>query len=506
MEAETPTKREAVPIPEKISRIALEFYHEATDFQLLGRGGMGEVFRFCHKGQRFAIKVLHLSNEDNRRRFLQEVQILAAIHDPHIVRIFHYGESEGELFYIMEYIPGCTLKEWQEENSREQREILAMVARICRAMEILHHHDARIIHRDLKPSNILIQDNEPVLIDLGIAKILDPSHLLRQYTAHTLPETILGSYDTMSPEQIRGQIDKQGTWSDVFSLGIILYELLSGQHPFYLAEQRDRDNPCQYASRLLDDAIPLRERIKKVHPDLDAICRRALELNPSERYADAGAMAADLERFMQGEAIESGHLPWHRAFYRWARRHKAKAAGYFLGLLLMCGLVFTLGHGWNLYRYQQEQEILEGMREIRQEQEILGKKYSQNILKEQGEKSLNLLQKREIWQQYHPHYQKIWQLSSHFYYTKKQLKNSMYLEWTKKYYLEALHYYDIITASYLLEEIKTLIVNPSEEEAAYKKAEEEAKNQSQREQNSWYNDPEILYLIYQALAKEKKNN
>ncbi len=454
------TRSENVPVSEEVQKIVLGFYPRTEEFQFLGKGGMSEVFRFCDQGQLYCIKTLNLSEEENRQRFLREAKILAVLQNPHIVRIFHYGEQEGILFYIMEYIQGINLEEWREGKSN--REILTMMAKVCRAVAVGHHHEARILHRDLKPSNILIQDNEPVLIDFGVAKILSSEHALKGYTAYTHGFT--GTLDYASPEQIYEKMKDQGTWSDVFSLGVLLYELLTGRHPFPNLEYQDNTH-----------AIPLKERIPHIHPDVDSISRKTLEIRHQDRYQDAEEMAKDMESYLQGKPVLATPLSWNKRVWRWFLRHKVTAACYLLGCIVFVITSFAVVRGWDSHINAIIQNI------------------ENEKLMPDWQKKLECLQK-------------IWQNSNHLYYIyQREQKKGSYLESTIQYFNLAIEKEVFFAAESLLAEIQNLSSDDSFTSFAdkYKQKKEEFNKLEEQESKKWYNHPKILYLIYHYSEEEK---
>ena len=261
----------------------------------LGRGGMGVVYMARQAGlnRRVALKLLlsgSLAGEEFTQRFRREGELAASLQHPNIVRIFEAGEAEGELFYSMELITGGSLADWKEGKT-----VLPMdAAKIMRTLTdtVAHAHDRGILHRDLKPSNILIdEDGSPKVADFGLARPLETSHDL------TLSTHAFGSPAYLAPELVRDPRNATPA-SDIYSLGAILYFLLSGRSPFVSAsldELLRQVRECEPAPpRLLDPSIPR---------DLQKICLKALDKNPAKRYATSTAFSEDLQRFIENRPV-----------------------------------------------------------------------------------------------------------------------------------------------------------------------------------------------------------
>jgi predicted Ser/Thr protein kinase len=258
----------------------------------IGAGGMSRVFLAEDErlGRKVAIKVLSSrfsGNELVRTRFMQEARALARLSHPNIVHIYNLGQADEPPHFVMEYIEGAPLTEAAGALSPGQK--AELMYKVVSAVHYLHRH--QIIHRDLKPGNILVgPDLEPRILDFGLAR--QSGGLQEPLTRHG---EVLGTPQYFSPEQARGDAALDAR-SDIFSLGTILYEVLTGTLPFrassYGAQVR-----C-----ICDDEPVLPRRLNAAVPgDLQNICMQALEKNPSNRYPTAGEMADDLERFLAGE-------------------------------------------------------------------------------------------------------------------------------------------------------------------------------------------------------------
>jgi len=277
--------------------------------QLIGKGGMGEVYlaKDAILDRKVALKFLPDEIEGDsrtRERFLREAKSAAALDHPFICKIYETGEHKGKAFIAMEYIEGKTLKDRIEQEPLPLRDIIRMTLEIAEALE--NAHKAGIVHRDLKPANIMISSQgHTKVMDFGLAKRIlsgGAQDLSRTLTQASITErgSIAGTIAYMSPEQARG--DNIDARSDIFSLGIILYELLSGKHPF------SKPSPIETLTSILRDTIsPPHIKPKSVNPVLNPILRKTLAKNPEERYQSISDLVADLRK-AQREAAGGARL------------------------------------------------------------------------------------------------------------------------------------------------------------------------------------------------------
>ncbi|GAW91420.1 Stk1 family PASTA domain-containing Ser/Thr kinase [Calderihabitans maritimus] len=254
----------------------------------LGGGGMAVVYkgRDTLLNRMVTIKVLreqHASDEDFVRRFQREAQAVASLSHPNIVSIFDVGEEDGLHYLVMEYVEGRTLKEIiREKAPLDVRNAINIVTQICDALD--HAHENGIVHRDIKPHNILVTPAGRVKVtDFGIAKA--PTTATVTYTG-----TIVGSVHYISPEQARGEAT--GAKSDLYSLGVVMYEMLTGKLPF------SGESPISVALKhIQSEPTPPRELNPDLPPSVEAVILKALAKRPEERYESAGELAADLREF-----------------------------------------------------------------------------------------------------------------------------------------------------------------------------------------------------------------
>jgi serine/threonine protein kinase len=264
-------------------------------------------------GRSVAIKLIKHSgrNPEASGRFVREARAVAGLSHPNIVAIYDIGKQpDGTLYTALEFVEGGTLRTKMSGQPLPLREAVELMIRVARAVHAAHERG--IVHRDLKPSNILLtKEGVPKITDFGLAKLLDePSDDVDRTTSGT----ILGTPAYMAPEQAMGQIDLIGPASDIFSLGGILYELLTSHRPF--AGRTVMAMLHQVLNQTPDPPSRLRADVPR---PLDAICLKCLDKEPERRYPSAAALAEDLERFLIGEPVKESPPPrrpglWRRLF------------------------------------------------------------------------------------------------------------------------------------------------------------------------------------------------
>ena len=317
---------------------------------LIGRGGMGAVYLAerddAQFNQQVAIKIIKRGMDTDfiLDRFLRERQILAGLDHPHIARLFDGGTTEDGLpYFVMEHVSGVTITDYCTATQLSLTERLKLFRQVCAAVQ--HAHQKLVVHRDLKPSNILVnRDGAPKLLDFGIAKLLAPDAAQTQ----TATEQRLLTPDYASPEQVRGQTIT--TAADVYSLGVVLYELLTGQRPHQFktlspAEierticETEPPKPSDAVSRKTAHAGKLQ---KQLAGDLDNIVLMALRKEPERRYQSVEQFSEDIRRHLEGRPVGArGDTFTYRAG-KFVRRHRlGVAAAALVTLSLLGGIVAT---------------------------------------------------------------------------------------------------------------------------------------------------------------------
>jgi TolB-like protein/tRNA A-37 threonylcarbamoyl transferase component Bud32 len=295
----------------------------------IGRGGMGVIYRARQRHSRriVALKRIlsyHADSQETLARFRREAQAAASLDHPNILPIYEVSECDDGLpFFSMKFAGGGSLLDAAPALRGEPRRAVALLAKVARAVQ--YAHGQGILHRDLKPGNVLLDGRgEPLVSDFGLAKWLDTTSHLTQ----TL--TIFGTPGYIAPEQVNGSAGKLGPTSDVYSLGAILFDLLTGRPPF-MGEHALK--VIQQASE--KPAPKLRTLVPGLDRDLETICSKCLEREPGARYRSAGALAEDLERWLEGRHIIARPVSPPERLWRSMRRHPLTAA--------MAALLMVLG-------------------------------------------------------------------------------------------------------------------------------------------------------------------
>ena len=285
----------------------------------IGRGGMGVVYRARQRTLKriVAIKLLvsgAYSSESLLRRFQIEAESAAGLRHPGIVAIHEFGENENQPFYAMEYVEGRNLSEVSAGQPLAPARAARYLFAIAEAVQYAHNRG--ILHRDLKPSNVLVDlDDRPRITDFGLAKQLHSGE-----SDVTLAGQMLGSPNYSSPEQSAGRQEEVGVGSDVYSLGALLYHLLTGRPPFMASTVQETLRLVYVTDPISPGALN-----PDVPRDLDTICLKCLEKVPARRYASAQDLAEELNRFLKGEPIHARPITAAERGWRWCRRHPAIA-------------------------------------------------------------------------------------------------------------------------------------------------------------------------------------
>jgi hypothetical protein len=306
----------------------------------LGRGGMGVVFKARHIQLNRLVALKMILNgpgagPDEHVRFLAEAEAIAALHHTGIVQVHDFGTHEGQPYFSLELCPGGSLAQRLAANPLPARSAACLVAVVARAVHAAHA--AGIVHRDLKPANILFGDGDtPKVSDFGLAKRINTGPGLTQ------TGLLLGTPSYKAPEQARGS-KEVGPAADVWALGAILYECLTGRPPFHAATPLETLFQVQN-----DDPVPPSRLLPKVPRDLQTICLKCLEKEPRKRYATAQDLADDLGRFLDNQSIHARRSSPFERGWRWYRRNlvTGSMAGCVLLLLLILGGGGSLAAVW----------------------------------------------------------------------------------------------------------------------------------------------------------------
>jgi serine/threonine-protein kinase len=286
---------------------------------LLGRGGMGLVYKARHLrlNRRVALKMLITgasAGPHERARFERESEAVASLRHANIVQVHDVGDHEGWPYFTMELVEGGSLAQALAGTPQPARQAAALVGTLAEAIEVAHQ--SGIVHRDLKPANILLTtDNTPKIADFGLARHFDEEPAL------TLSGARIGTPSYMAPEQVIGKPGTIGPATDIYALGALLYEMLTGRPPFRAETATETERQV-----IAEEPVPPVRLNPKVPRDLETICLKCLHKDPKRRYASAAALADDLRRFGEGRPIQARRVSWGGRFWRFVRRKPAESA------------------------------------------------------------------------------------------------------------------------------------------------------------------------------------
>jgi tetratricopeptide (TPR) repeat protein len=317
---------------------------------LLGRGGMGVVFRARHLrlNRVVALKMAlagAYAGPHERERFQREAEAVAGLRHPSVVQIHDVGDSDGRPYFTMEFVEGGSLAQKLAGTPQPARQAAALLAILAGAVQAAHQNG--IVHRDLKPANVLLSaDGAPKISDFGLARRLDGE------AGITRTGTAVGTPSYMAPEQAGGKTRTLGPAVDVYALGAILYELLTGRPPFRAETAAETMLQVIY-----QDPAPPSRLNAKVPRDLETICLKCLHKDPQRRYATAAALAEDLQRFQRGEPITARPAGVPERIGKWVRRHPTQSAMLAASVLLVVTLVG--GSLWLAVQQAQRRNAIE---------------------------------------------------------------------------------------------------------------------------------------------------
>ncbi len=334
------TRDDVVPVSKKKATHAADLLGELGDYELLeeiGRGGQGVVFRARQKSlnRTVALKVIGLgqwATKAHLKRFRMEAEAAASLDHPSIVPIYEVGERDGSCYFSMKFVEGGQLDEVIRRTPMSIRQAAELIAKVARTVHYAHEHG--ILHRDIKPGNILLdQKGEPHLTDFGLARLVE--------TESTVTRTmeVLGTPSYMAPEQAVGNNTQLTSATDVYGLGAVFYQLLTGQPPF-------AGGTTYETIKLLLDTEPRQPRLlnPKIDRDLSTLCLKCLEKDPQRRYRSALALAEDLECWLKHEPIQARRTGIFARGKKWVQRNPTSA------LLTASLIALAAAAGWIIWK------------------------------------------------------------------------------------------------------------------------------------------------------------
>jgi serine/threonine protein kinase/WD40 repeat protein len=349
-----------------------------TSYEILeqiGSGGMGVVYKALQPAlnRLVALKMVRAIDAENPEllaRFRSEARVVASLHHPNIVQVYDYGQHEGLPYIAMELTTGGSLANLLDGTPWDPEPAAALIAKLAGAVQFAHEHD--VVHRDLKPANVLVVSKDGELdvkiTDFGLARFhFDNS------SPRTKSFAFLGTPSYMAPEQASGRIRDIGPATDIYSLGAILYELLTGKPPFR------GDSPVETIRLLLSsEPVSIHRFNQGIPRDLATICHKCLQSEPNKRYASAAELKADLERYLEGLPIQARPVSRIERCWRWCRRNPFLAAALASVVLLLMGIAAV--SLW--YSAMLSQEL------------------TRTRLAEQAERDANLAAQQQLWNVY----------------------------------------------------------------------------------------------------------
>jgi serine/threonine-protein kinase len=345
----------------------------------LGRGGMGVVYKARQLGlNRWAALKMVLAGahagQHELARFRTEAEAVARLQHPNIVQIYEINETDGLPYFSLEFVDGGCLVDKIHRRPQPPREAAHLTETLARAMQ--YAHERGIVHRDLKPGNVLLTaDGMPKITDFGLAKRLEGD------SSQTRSGTVLGTPSYMAPEQARGEAQNVGPAADIYALGAMLYELLTGRPPFQAATVAET---VLQVTR--DEPLPPRRLQPQVPRDLETICLKCLQKDSQARYTSAQALADDLRRFLSDEPILARPVPRWERLARWCRRNPREAV--LLGAVTVLLVLVALGSLAAAYRIAQEKGEADRQRDIAERNAD-----GERIAREQADRNRNLAEK-----------------------------------------------------------------------------------------------------------------
>ncbi len=310
-------------------------------------GGQGMVFRAVQTTTKrmVAIKVLlygPFASAQQRRRFAREVELISRLEHPHIVTLYDSGEVGGMHFFAMEFIEGLPIDDYALVYNLSVKTLVQLMIKVCDAVG--HAHQRGVIHRDIKPSNVLVDaDGQPHVLDFGLAKTLTGFTLGDNAPSVSMTGQVLGTLPYLSPEQATGSEQAIDVRTDIYSLGVLLYRLLTDAYPYPVDGTADevRANITGFVPRpvrktLRDERLESRFQPGDISPDLEAVVLKTLEKDKTRRYQSADALASDLRRYLSGEAVQARGSNRFYVFRKTAYKHR-------VGFSAAAAILLTIG-------------------------------------------------------------------------------------------------------------------------------------------------------------------
>jgi serine/threonine-protein kinase len=363
--ARTPVHHPAAATPGSLNHVPNVPFIPGYEVEaVLGRGGMGIVYKARHLRLKrsVALKMLLAGPYAGRQelaRFQSEAEAVAGLQHPNIVQVFDVGDHEGRPYFTMEFVEGGNLAQELQGTPQPARQAATLVAMLADAVQVAHQ--GGVVHRDLKPSNVLLTaDGTPKITDFGLARRLESAPGL------TTTGVIVGTPSYMAPEQAQGKTLSFGPAVDIYALGAILYELVTGRPPF-----RGVTAAETVLQVIHQEPVPPARLNAKVPRDLETICLKCLHKDPQRRYASAAALAEDIRRFLQGEAIAARPEGRLARLARSVRRRPALAVAVVASVLLLVALAASgIWVSWERATSKRAQEQLDRIDQARRDQEF----------------------------------------------------------------------------------------------------------------------------------------
>jgi formylglycine-generating enzyme required for sulfatase activity/tRNA A-37 threonylcarbamoyl transferase component Bud32 len=363
------------PEQERLEVAREQFAENYEILESLGHGGMGAIYKARQKQppRVVVLKVMlsgRFASPRYRLRFEREAQAVARLKHPGIVGVYEYGEVNGQPYFTMEYVEGCSIKEYVVRHNLDKRKTCQLIMKVCKA--VAYAHQRGVIHRDIKPNNILVDgEGNPRLLDFGLAR--QAGNLGDEEPQMTEAGEVMGTPSYMSPEQTLGRPEEIDIRTDVYSIGVLLYELLTDTLPYRI----DRTRPLE-SLRVIREFMPKRPSVvnPRIDGDLDSVVMKCLEKERDLRYQSAIELAEDVARYLRGKPVEARPSTAFYQFRKLLWRHRSVVLPILVGLLALAGV--TGFFVWRLARAKEQASLRAssqravGQEAVAQREELLG--------------------------------------------------------------------------------------------------------------------------------------